>query len=263
MSSHAEHVGRYSALRRLSIRLNSALVKSLDPQSIPTIAGRFGMLEGRQILLETDDESAVLMDSCIHDYRVGGENAAQRYLREHPPAEGSDERLMLEALARARYSIFEARHAEAGVGVECEDLLYGGDVFIWDISFSYNVMPGAIMAGRIFSPGPLTMSTGAFLPVDQPLGRKLLQRLHPYLDPSTGHLKPVTVEETSELSLMLVGTCIRGGASAAIRYADADEIEQDDLEGRRLTPIRVEQKTGRNEPCPCGSGKKFKKCCGK
>jgi uncharacterized protein YchJ len=21
-------------------------------------------------------------------------------------------------------------------------------------------------------------------------------------------------------------------------------------------------KTGRNEPCPCGSGKKYKKCCG-
>ena len=27
-----------------------------------------------------------------------------------------------------------------------------------------------------------------------------------------------------------------------------------------LTEIR---KTGRNDPCPCGSGKKFKKCCGK
>lgn len=26
-------------------------------------------------------------------------------------------------------------------------------------------------------------------------------------------------------------------------------------------PIRV-QKVGRNEPCPCGSGKKHKKCCG-
>ena len=23
------------------------------------------------------------------------------------------------------------------------------------------------------------------------------------------------------------------------------------------------QKVGRNEPCPCGSGKKFKNCCGK
>ena len=24
----------------------------------------------------------------------------------------------------------------------------------------------------------------------------------------------------------------------------------------------VKQKVGRNDPCPCGSGKKYKKCCG-
>ncbi|HEV8723532.1 MAG TPA: PBPRA1643 family SWIM/SEC-C metal-binding motif protein [Candidatus Binatia bacterium] len=37
-----------------------------------------------------------------------------------------------------------------------------------------------------------------------------------------------------------------------------------DLE-RLLNPIkprRVEQKPGRNEPCLCGSGKKYKNCCG-
>jgi SWIM/SEC-C metal-binding protein len=31
-----------------------------------------------------------------------------------------------------------------------------------------------------------------------------------------------------------------------------------------LNPIKtkmVEKKVGRNEPCPCGSGKKYKKCC--
>ena len=28
-------------------------------------------------------------------------------------------------------------------------------------------------------------------------------------------------------------------------------------------PVRVEKKIGRNEPCPCGSGKKYKNCCGK
>ncbi len=28
-------------------------------------------------------------------------------------------------------------------------------------------------------------------------------------------------------------------------------------------PIKTEKKVGRNEPCPCGSGKKYKKCCGK
>jgi SWIM/SEC-C metal-binding protein len=28
-------------------------------------------------------------------------------------------------------------------------------------------------------------------------------------------------------------------------------------------PKIAEKKVGRNEPCPCGSGKKYKKCCGK
>jgi uncharacterized protein len=32
-------------------------------------------------------------------------------------------------------------------------------------------------------------------------------------------------------------------------------------EAMRRLPVRV-QKVGRNEPCPCGSGKKWKKCCG-
>ncbi|MDR3184029.1 MAG: SEC-C domain-containing protein, partial [Prevotellaceae bacterium] len=29
------------------------------------------------------------------------------------------------------------------------------------------------------------------------------------------------------------------------------------------TPVTVAKKTSRNDPCPCGSGKKFKHCCGK
>ena len=29
------------------------------------------------------------------------------------------------------------------------------------------------------------------------------------------------------------------------------------------TMVRAEPKVGRNEPCPCGSGKKYKHCCGK
>jgi hypothetical protein len=29
------------------------------------------------------------------------------------------------------------------------------------------------------------------------------------------------------------------------------------------TPVRSKPKIGRNEPCPCGSGKKYKKCCGR
>jgi preprotein translocase subunit SecA len=31
---------------------------------------------------------------------------------------------------------------------------------------------------------------------------------------------------------------------------------------RRKEPAMVAKKVGRNDPCPCGSGKKYKKCCG-
>jgi preprotein translocase subunit SecA len=34
-------------------------------------------------------------------------------------------------------------------------------------------------------------------------------------------------------------------------------------EHKPVEPIKVEMKVGRNEPCPCGSGKKFKQCCGR
>lgn len=41
-----------------------------------------------------------------------------------------------------------------------------------------------------------------------------------------------------------------------------NEQPQQEVE-RKLEPIRVGDKTGRNDPCPCGSGKKFKNCHGK
>jgi preprotein translocase subunit SecA len=48
-------------------------------------------------------------------------------------------------------------------------------------------------------------------------------------------------------------------------YASAEEsdIQRASRErSHKQQPIRVEQKIGRNDPCPCGSGKKYKKCCG-
>ena len=53
------------------------------------------------------------------------------------------------------------------------------------------------------------------------------------------------------------------------RPALEGEKPADALDGGRLFPGKVETfrretpKVGRNDPCPCGSGKKFKRCCGK
>ncbi|MDR2070146.1 MAG: DnaJ domain-containing protein [Treponema sp.] len=41
------------------------------------------------------------------------------------------------------------------------------------------------------------------------------------------------------------------------------DLEDDEDEEEQLEPLRrTAPKVGRNDPCPCGSGKKYKKCCG-
>lgn len=35
------------------------------------------------------------------------------------------------------------------------------------------------------------------------------------------------------------------------------------LKPRKPRPLAAQEKVGRNDPCPCKSGKKFKHCCGR
>ena len=60
-------------------------------------------------------------------------------------------------------------------------------------------------------------------------------------------------------------------AKARLRHDETSATAQSQGEGeadeaRQSTPetfVRQERKVGRNEPCPCGSGKKYKQCHGK
>ncbi|OHU90719.1 MULTISPECIES: preprotein translocase subunit SecA [Pseudoalteromonas] len=47
------------------------------------------------------------------------------------------------------------------------------------------------------------------------------------------------------------------------QHADAEQVGGEVPEGAAAVASRTEPKVGRNEPCPCNSGKKYKQCCGK
>jgi preprotein translocase subunit SecA len=47
------------------------------------------------------------------------------------------------------------------------------------------------------------------------------------------------------------------------RRLQGQAASRDTREQQRTAPIRAEKTVGRNDPCPCGSGKKYKNCCGK
>jgi preprotein translocase subunit SecA len=54
-----------------------------------------------------------------------------------------------------------------------------------------------------------------------------------------------------------------GGTSAPSAFAAAAGSGASDARGGKTAPITVEEKVGRNDPCPCGSGKKYKHCHGR
>ena len=44
--------------------------------------------------------------------------------------------------------------------------------------------------------------------------------------------------------------------------AETFQPESEEDEAEPQTPYKAAEKIGRNDPCPCGSGKKYKNCCG-
>jgi len=45
------------------------------------------------------------------------------------------------------------------------------------------------------------------------------------------------------------------------QHSFANFLEDENKQKLNVVPVRTEPKIGRNDPCPCGSGKKYKKCC--
>jgi preprotein translocase subunit SecA len=59
----------------------------------------------------------------------------------------------------------------------------------------------------------------------------------------------------------------KGADLDAQQFASAKQMQNSEggspKEEVKQKPIINQNKVGRNDPCPCGSGKKYKKCCGK
>jgi uncharacterized protein len=75
-------------------------------------------------------------------------------------------------------------------------------------------------------------------------------------------MRPYSEPVTEELrEKLIVGAA--AGASRIYRYFEAQRLLEEPRHSRTAPFRRTMPKVGRNDPCPCGSGKKFKHCCSK
>ncbi|HWZ43856.1 MAG TPA: SEC-C metal-binding domain-containing protein [Candidatus Saccharimonadales bacterium] len=185
-----------------------------------------------------------------------------QYSESHHVEPGTEEHELLRAYLQAEYRIIVPQSRVPGAGAHFTDLLSGGPLFIMDTGFGDNPLAVAF-ATRIIPLGEFWMTGGAGLPATSTMVKKVLGRLsqqHLVLDRA--------FTNPHKAALLCVRTLLESGASRRIKYKTVGGDPR--ASGRHHAPASEREmentmataSPGRNSPCPCGSGKRFKRCCG-
>ncbi len=98
------------------------------------------------------------------------------------------------------------------------------------------------------------------------LFQALLENLKQEVTRILFRVEPMTEEEMAELDRRRQEEAERQRAKLKLQHDEVSQLSNDetaeDLDAEKPY-VRAERKVGRNEPCPCGSGKKYKACHGK
>jgi hypothetical protein len=289
MMDHADILDQYTRMRQLGRVLNNSLMGCLSKDAVKTIAKRLGVLRKGTIVCD-EDELPVLFDQAIYDDWHNGKNAVDRYLATNPPAPGSDEETLLTAMRQAYFSIFQVRSVVKGVGVEVWDALRDGTVFLADVGFGGTARVGAALATRVIPMEGFVMTTGAPLPVS----RSAMEQVIAFIEEEDARpedFRAMPRQVWADMAGLVIGVCLANSGDVHMTYLDPGEDVNEALQRARedslsssdseddaddemeyvgsgeedpvTAPIHAGEQIGRNDPCPCGSGRKFKKCCGR
>jgi tetratricopeptide (TPR) repeat protein len=252
--STEEELARYQQLRAIQRNLHHMFLDWLPKNALEECGKVLGIYRKGTLVFNSEDETSVLMDYCIYDYRWDGQNVIERYAAQASIEPGSDEKIILDAMLEARYSLFAVDEVVRGVGIQTHDLLRGDRGFIIDIALGETAVKNLVLAGRVITPsdGEFSMTTGAALPANATILEKIANEIPKRFGERISDIAKMSPEKAAELSAFVIRVFLEGNASSRMSYEDVTKREM----------ARARPKVGRNDPCPCGSGKKYKKCCG-
>jgi len=255
MTDYSELVNRYKRFREITRKLHKDIPqKYLSKKTFSKCGQKLGLMRNNTLIFGDEQDMAVLMDYCIYDYRENGSNAISRYMAEFPPPD-SDEYVVLKAMSEYFYTLVQVEDVLPGVGVQVDDLFSDRSFLITDIGFSKTAVRGLVLATRLICFEDFAMTSGAALVV----GPETLAEIFDFMDQNfkiEDSEYILDMQQRVDLTATIIRLCLQDQIGAHVEYQDV-ETEPVTL------PLRRETHVDRNEPCPCGSGKKYKRCCGR
>jgi len=176
-------IDRYKQVRAVGRDLNMTLAKQLPKAAVPECGKKLGIVKAGTLILNNDDEIAIVYDYCLYHYRRGGKNTIERYLENSAPAAESTEMAILNAMLASYYSVFKVFEIRPNQGASLQDLLNNKIINLLDIGLSETGAVGLDVAGRVLPFANFNMSSGTLIPLPEsvfeekiiPIARKFLK----------------------------------------------------------------------------------------
>jgi len=209
---------RYKRLRKVGKRMNMELIEKLPKKAIVDCAKKFRMLKRNTLMLENENELSILFDYCIHNCRQKGKNVVEQYIDNSAPPPISDEMILLRAMSKSYYSLFQVKQVQKGEGATLLDIIRDTSLFLMDIGIAGSAREDMIFAGRVMNIGDFYMTTGSFIALNieilegsiMPIVKKFFK------DKNPGTILPPLRE--SKFSAEIIRASLKAGALDYMKY---------------------------------------------
>jgi len=230
--SRLQLVSRYKETRKIICDLqNGALLNYISEKTLDVCGKKLGVLQNKTLVLNDMDQIGVIIDYCIYDYREEGLNAINRYMDDSQLDPDSEKYRVVKAMSESFYTLVQVEDVLPGVGARVNDVMGNKQFLLADLGLSKTAGKGLVVATRL-------------LPAFEHYGTE------------DGEYIEVDIRQRADLTAAIIRICLQANVSDYIQYEDVENI-------RVISPIHRETRIGKNEQCPCGSGKKYKRCCGR
>ena len=259
----------YQEQRRVGREVHGKLLKLVPTAAMRDAALKLGMLRNNVFVFDSELDMCVLQDVLNYTIRYGEQTLVQKYAVQSTPSWSVAERSLLQVSAKCRFCLVLIERLYPGLGVNFVDLLTGQQGFLIDVSISTTAVEGTLFASHI-TPVFGTdcwCTTGAIIPIrDDRVCQSVFQYSERLVE-KFGSLRDLPADEQSELEVYVIQIGLKYLGDTVVQFAEPGDSPAGRI-GSRQAAHSIEyvkqtasQRVGRNEPCPCGSGKKFKRCC--
>ena len=212
-----EILTRYRHLRAISTHHHNEALRFVPDSALMEQARRLGLTVGKMLVAESLDEVTLAYDLALYTAPPGRSRGMERYVRHAAAAPGSDEDVMLQALLRARFSVWriERRHETAGLVVL--DLMRQEEVWLVDEHLEQTAHPGTSLAMRLSTPEAFAMTCGIVVPVDAEMMEEvfdtMLERVHGDAD---------AIANDRRFATAIYRIAVMDALMSLVRFADPD-----------------------------------------